>query len=138
MVDALDWGRHFRVLAVVDDFTREALALVVDTSPFGARVARELDAVIAARGRRAMIDSDNGTELTSQAILDRANRTRVEWHSIAPRKPQQNAIAESFLARFRDECATRRCSARCPRPAPLSADGEPAITRHGRTRPTEG
>jgi putative transposase len=102
--DALDWGRRFRVLAVVDDFTREALALVVDTSLSGARVARELDALIVARGRPAMIVSDNGTELTSRAILDWANRTRVEWHYIAPGKPQQNAFVESFNARFRDEC----------------------------------
>lgn len=102
--DALDWGRRFRVLAVVDDFTREALALVVDTSISGARVARELDALLAVRGRPAMIVSDNGTELTSRAILDWANRTRVEWHYIAPGKPQQNAFVESFNARFRDEC----------------------------------
>jgi len=102
--DALDWGRRFRVLAVVDDFTREALALVVDTSISGARVARELDALIASRGRPTMIVSDNGTELTSRSILDWMNRTGVEWHYIAPGKPQQNAFAESFLARFRDEC----------------------------------
>jgi putative transposase len=102
--DALDWGRRFRVLAIVDDFTREALALVVDTSISGARVARELDALTAARGRPAMIVSDNGTELTSCAILDWTNRTAVEWHYIAPGKPQQNAFVESFNARFRDEC----------------------------------
>lgn len=92
------------MLAVVDDFTREALALVVDTSISGTRVARELDALLAVRGRPAMIVSDNGTELTSRAILDWANRTRVEWHYIAPGKPQQNAFVESFNARFRDEC----------------------------------
>lgn len=68
--DALDWGRRFPVLAVVDDFTREALALVVDTSLSGARVARELDALIASRGRPTMIVSDNGIELTSRSILD--------------------------------------------------------------------
>jgi putative transposase len=104
VADALDWGRRFRVLAVVDNFTREALALVVDISISGARVARELDALIAARGRPAMIVSDNGTELTSRAILDWAKRTRIAWRYIAPGKPQQNAFAESFLARFRDEC----------------------------------
>ena len=62
--DALSWGRKFRILAVVDDFTREALALVVDTSIGGARLARELDGLIAARGKPAMIVSDNGTEMT--------------------------------------------------------------------------
>ena len=52
-------GRRFRILAVVDDFTRECLALVADTSLSGARVARELDAVIAARGRPYTCVSDN-------------------------------------------------------------------------------
>jgi putative transposase len=67
--DALGDGRRFQVLAVVDDFTRECLALVVDTSLSGAGVARELDAVIARRGKPHLIVSDNGTELTSTAIL---------------------------------------------------------------------
>jgi putative transposase len=102
--DVLSWGRRFRVLAVVDDFTREALALVVDSSLPGGRVARELDALIARRGRPLMIVSDNGTELTSRAVLDWTNRSDVEWHYIAPGKPQQNAFIEAFNARFRDEC----------------------------------
>lgn len=67
--DAFTDGRRFRVLAVVDDFTRECLALVPDTSLSGARVAREMDAVIARRGRPRMVVSDNGTEFTSTAIL---------------------------------------------------------------------
>ena len=82
--DVLSWGRRFRVLAVVDDFTREALALVVDSSIPGGRVARELDALIARRGRPLMIVSDNGTELTSRAVLDWTNRSGIEWHYIAP------------------------------------------------------
>jgi len=67
--DTLVCSRRIRILAVVDDFTRENLALVVDTSLSGARVARELDAIIAVRGKPLMIVSDNGTELTSLAIL---------------------------------------------------------------------
>ncbi len=67
--DALTDGRRFRILAVVDDFTRECLALVADTSLSGARVARELDTVIAARGRPYTCVSDNGPELTLMAIL---------------------------------------------------------------------
>jgi putative transposase len=102
--DVLAWGRRFRVLAVVDDFTREALALVVDSSLPGGRVVRELDALIARRGRPLMIVSDNGTELTSRAVLDWTNRSGVEWHYIAPGKPQQNAFIEAFNARLRDEC----------------------------------
>lgn len=104
VADALSWGRRFRVLAVVDDFTREALALVVDTSIGGQRVVRALEAVIARRGRPAMIVSDNGTELTSRAVLEWSNRTGIEWHYIAPGKPTQNAFVESFNGRFRDEC----------------------------------
>jgi putative transposase len=67
--DAFADGRRFRVLAIVDDFTRECLALVPDTSLPGLRIVRELDALIAVRGRPAMCVSDNGTELTSMAIL---------------------------------------------------------------------
>jgi putative transposase len=67
--DQLGDCRRFRILAVVDDFTRECLALVADTSLSGARVARELDLIIALRGRPLACVSDNGTELTSMAIL---------------------------------------------------------------------
>ena len=80
-------GRRFRILAIVDDFTRECLALVADTSLPGLRVARELDTLVAARGRPAMIVSDNGTELTGMTILRWSQDTRVEWHYIAPGKP---------------------------------------------------
>ena len=68
--DALSNGRRFRMLAVVDAFTRECLGLVVDTSLPGLRVGRELDRIVEQRGcRPAMIVSDNGTELTSRAVL---------------------------------------------------------------------
>ena len=102
--DAFADGRRFRILAIVDDFTRECLALVADTSLPGLRVARELDAVIARRGRPAMIVSDNGTELTSMTMLRWSQEHRIEWHYIAPGKPQQNAFVESFNGRLRDEC----------------------------------
>ena len=101
--DALADGRRFRILAIVDDFTRECLALVADTSLPGLRVVRELDALIAGRGRPAMMVSDNGTELTSMAMLRWAHEHRIEWHYIAPGKPQQNAFVESFNGRLRDE-----------------------------------
>jgi putative transposase len=101
--DALTDGRRFRVLAVVDDFTRECLALVADTSLSGARVVRELDAVIARRGRPGTIVSDNGTEFTSTAILSWSQRTQIAWHYITPGKPMQNGFIESFNGRFRDE-----------------------------------
>jgi len=101
--DALTDGRRFRILAVMDDFTRECLCLVADTSLSGVRVARELDAIIAARGRPRTLVSDNGTELTSMAILRWSQETRIDWHYIAPGKPTQNAFVESFNGRLRDE-----------------------------------
>ncbi len=76
--------------ALVDDFTRECLALVADTSLSGTRVARELNAVIAGRGPPAMIVSDNGTELTSTAMLCWQQETGIAWHYIAPGKPMQS------------------------------------------------
>jgi putative transposase len=102
--DVLTDGRRFRVLVIVDDFTRECLALVVDTSISGRRVACELDAIVAARGKPLMIVSDNGTELTSHAILRWQEERGVRWHYIAPGKPVQNAFVESLNGRFRDEC----------------------------------
>ncbi len=67
-------------------------------------MARELDAVIARRGKPCTIVSDNGTELTSMAILKWCQESGVEWHYIAPGKPMQNGFVESFNGRFRDEC----------------------------------
>jgi putative transposase len=103
--DALTDGRRFRILVVVDDFTRECLCLIADTSLSGKRVARELDAIIDRRAAQPLLCvSDNGTELTSTAILTWCQDRRVGWHYIAPGKPQQNAFAESFIGRLRDEC----------------------------------
>ena len=76
--DAFACGRRFRIFAVVDDFTRECVRLTVDTSISGLRVARELDWVIAERSRPAMVVSDNGTELTSMAILCWSKERDVE------------------------------------------------------------
>lgn len=101
--DQLTDCRRFRILAVVDDCTRECLALVADTSLSGTRVARELDVLIASRGRPKMIVSDNGSEFTSNAILGWADDTKVEWHYIAPGKPMQNGFIENFNGRLRDE-----------------------------------
>ena len=102
--DAFTDGRRFRILAVVDDFTRENLALVADTSLSGLRVTRELDRVVAERGLPGTIVSDNGTEFTSMAILKWVQDTGIDWHYIAPGKPQQNGFIESFNGKLRDEC----------------------------------
>jgi putative transposase len=101
---ALSCGRRFRVLCVIDDFSRECLATVVDTSILGARVARELDQIAEIRGHPCMVLSVHGTELTSNAILKWQEERRVEWHYIAPGKPMQNGFVESFNGRLRHEC----------------------------------
>lgn len=101
--DQLANGRRFRILNIVDDVTRECLGAVPDVSISGVRVARELTAIVARRGKPGMIVSDNGTELTSNAILAWSAETRVEWHYIAPGKPMQNGYVESFNGRMRDE-----------------------------------
>ncbi|MDA9443321.1 integrase [Bradyrhizobium sp. CCBAU 51745] len=93
--DQLTDGRRF--------LTVEGLALVADTSLSGSRVARELDRLIIERGKPKMVVSDNGTELTSNAILTWADQSRVAWHYIAPGKPTQNDFIESFNGRLRDE-----------------------------------
>jgi putative transposase len=102
--DSLADGRRFRILCVIDDFSRECLATVVDTSLSGLRVARELDRIAEIRGLPCMVVSDNGTELTSNAMLKWQEERKVEWHYIAPGKPMQNGFVESFNGRLRDEC----------------------------------
>ena len=92
-----------RLFSVSSSFTRECLAAIPDTSISGKRVARELTMLIGARGKPRMIVSDNGTELTSNAVLIWAKDHRVEWHYIAPGKPMQNGYIESFNGRMRDE-----------------------------------
>jgi transposase InsO family protein len=101
--DQFACGRRFRILNVVDDVTRECLAAVPDTSISGKRVARELTTLIERRGKPGMIVSDNGTELTSNAILAWCAEHRIDWHYIAPGKPMQNGFCESFNGRMRDE-----------------------------------
>ena len=90
--DQLDNGRRFRVLNIVDDVTRECLAAVPDTSISGARVVRELAAQVARRGKPEMIVSDNGTELTSNAVLKWAQDHCMQWHYIAPGRPVPSSL----------------------------------------------
>lgn len=103
MQDRFTDGRRFRILNVLGDVTKDRLASVVDTSISGRRVARELTALIELRGKPGVIVSDNGTEFTSNAILDWTNKAHVRWHYVAPGKPMQNGNAEAFSGRMRDE-----------------------------------
>jgi putative transposase len=101
--DTMSDGRRFRILCIVDDFSRECLAAVVDTSLGGVRVVRELERLTIERALPETVVSDNGTELTSGAVLRWAT-TMVAWHYIEPGKPVQNAFIESFNSKLRDEC----------------------------------
>jgi putative transposase len=101
--DTLSDGRRFRILCIVDDYSRECLAAVVDTSLGGVRVVRELERLVEERAMPDTVVSDNGTELTSGAVLRWATRS-IAWHYIEPGKPVQNAFIESFNSKLRDEC----------------------------------
>jgi putative transposase len=101
--DQLDSGRRFRILAIYDVCTRQCLAAIADFSLSGRRVARELDLLIVRHGKPKTVGSDNGTELTSNAILSWTAQSGVAWHYIDPGKPVQNAFIESFNGRLRDE-----------------------------------
>lgn len=102
--DTLSDGRAFRALTVVDDFTRECPVIEVDTSLSGERVARVLDRLALSRGLPAGIVCDNGPEFAGKALDQWAHERGVELHFIEPGKPVQNAFAESFNGRLRDEC----------------------------------
>jgi putative transposase len=89
---------------MLEKTSNACLGLAEDTSPTGLRVARELDRIAELRSYPGMLVSDNGTELTSNAILAWQQEHAVEWHYIAHGKPMQNGFVESFNGRLRDEC----------------------------------
>lgn len=103
MSDRLVDGRKIRLLNIIDEFSRESLKVVVDTSLSGVRVARELQELIGDKGKPEQIRSDNGTEFTSIAILKWAEEASVKWHYIEPGKPMQNGFVESYNGKVRDE-----------------------------------
>jgi len=102
--DAVACGRAIRVLSVVDAYTRECLALEVDTSFASRRVTRVLEAIIAERGRPQRIRCDNGPELTSRHFLAWCIERQIELVHIQPGRPMQNGQVESFNGKLRDEC----------------------------------
>jgi len=103
MRDTFDDGRPFRILTVVDTFTRECPLLAADTSLSGKRVAELLDDLSAERGYPKTITVDNGTEFYSKAMDSWAYRHGVHLQFIRPGKPVENAFIESFNGRLRDE-----------------------------------
>ena len=106
--DALAWGRRTRLFTVVDVFTREVLAIEVDTSLPGGRVARVLERLAVQRGAPDEIVLDNGPELSGKAVDQWAYERGVRLRFIEPGKPVQNAFVKSFHGRLRDECLDRR------------------------------
>ena len=102
--DAVECGRAIRVLSVVDAYTRECLALEVDTSFASRRVTRVLETIMAKRGQPGSIRCDNGPEFTSRHFLAWGMEEKIEVVHIQPGKPTQNARVESFHGRLREEC----------------------------------
>lgn len=102
--DVVASGRRIRALTIVDECTRESLAIEVDTSLPGERVVRVLERIAARRGCPTEIITDNGPEFTGLAVDRWAHTNGVKLHFIQPGKPTQNCYVESFNGRFRDEC----------------------------------
>jgi len=136
--DALACGRKFRVLAVVDDFTRECLALIVDNSLSGIRVARELDRIVERRDRPCLVVSDNGTELTSRAILGWQQDQGIEWHYIAPASRPRTASSNRSTVGCATNASTNICSPISPRLAGSSKPGASTTTPCDHTRALAG
>jgi len=102
--DQLSDGRRFRILNVIDDFSRECLAQYVNTSISGAAVANVLTQIVNQRGKPSAIVCDNGKEFTSRALFLWADQQKVKLAFIQPGKPTQNAFIESFNGKFRAAC----------------------------------
>jgi putative transposase len=102
--DAAESGRKFRVLSVIDVYTRECLTLEADSGFPSRRVTRELEKIVAERGAPEAIRCDNGPEFTSRRFLAWALERKIELVHIEPGRPVQNAFVESFHGKLRDEC----------------------------------
>ncbi len=104
VTDTTATGRRFRALAIVDDYSRECPAIEVATSLGGARVVGVLERLAETRGLPESITVDNGPEFAGKAMDEWAYRRGVKLNFIRPGKPVENAFAESFNGRLRDEC----------------------------------
>lgn len=102
--DALADGRKIKLLTALDAFTRQCLAIEVASSISGRHVARVLERLCAVWGAPASIQTDNGPEFVSRALLAWADGRQIHQHFIQPGKPTQNGHIESFNGRLRDEC----------------------------------
>jgi putative transposase len=104
VMDGLTTGRGLRLLTVVDSFTRECLAIEVDSCLSGERVTRVLERVANERGVPQAVRCDNGPEFTSRAFLGWLEQRKIAANHIQPGRPMQNGYIESFNGRLRDEC----------------------------------
>ena len=104
VTDSIVTGRCFRALVIVDDYSRECPVIEVDTSLGGSRVAGVLDRLADTRGLPEVITIDNGPEFAGKVLDEWAYRRGVKLNFIRPGKPIENAFAESFIGRLRDEC----------------------------------
>lgn len=102
--DRIASGRAVKCLAIVDDATHEAVAVIPEHAIGGDHLVRLLDEVCAVRGKPSIIRTDNGKEFTGRAMLTWAHRHGIALRLIEPGKPNQNAYIESFNGRLRDEC----------------------------------
>ena len=102
--DQLSNGRRFRVLNLINDYSREVIDQLVSFSISGRQVAQFLDQAIESRGKPATIVCDNGTEFTSKAMFFWSQAIRIKLGFIQPGKPTQNAFVESLNGKFRNEC----------------------------------
>lgn len=104
VADQLSDGRRFRVLNIVDDYSRECIGQYIDTSISGEMVSRVLEWIAQERGLPEAIVCDNGSEFTSKAMYFWSQRSGVKLTFIQPGKPTQNAFVESFNGKFRASC----------------------------------
>ena len=105
--DSISTGRRIRILSVIDAYSRECLALEVDTSLSGERVCRVLEKICKEKGYPETIITDNGPEFRSKQFSKWLNHNKINWHPIEPGKPYQNGYIESFNGKFREECLNR-------------------------------
>ena len=104
LMDGLATGRAIRALTVVDSYTRECLAIEVDSCLSSRRVTRVLEWIVGQRGQPAALRCDNGPEFTSRHFLAWCEERKIQLIHIQPGRPMQNGRVESFNGRFRDEC----------------------------------
>ena len=133
MSERLADGRWFRILTIIDQYTRECLCMHADRSQTSEKVSEQLDRLITLRGAPESITSDNGSEFTGKAMDLWAHQAGVKLNFIRPGKPVENSYIESFNGRLRDECLNVEVSWTWPTHGGNSTSGEVTTTNSVRT-----